>query len=98
LNDCSWHVSFSLRIDDGCKFDVCVTKRTNKDLKAKISIDFKTYNSIIDDISFNINTNTKMVAVKSPLTVSNKLLFDDIGLFKGNWEKDPYLIFDFMKG
>jgi hypothetical protein len=41
--------------------------------------------------NFNLNTKTGSVAARQSVSVDSKTIHDDIGLFEGEWSKDPYL-------
>lgn len=74
--------------------------RRNQDGATKTTrmlFDFVSY-GLVDDyghfsVSFNYNTESDMVVAKEPITLKTKLVHDGIGMFSGDWLKDPWLNF-----
>lgn len=76
----------------GWKLDISVTKK-----KAISRLSFLLNSGGVRndkgefDISFNYNTKSQVFLARSGIGLQSKNIFDNIGLFKGKWQNDPYL-------
>ncbi len=82
--------------DYGWKFHIHVQQlKQNLKKNTRIVINFATYGTLNEEgifgINFNINTESKSIASTQAITALSKTLHDEIGLFCGNWKKDPFL-------
>lgn len=94
-----WTIVFSwLCFGDGWKSDMNVTRQidTKKQI-TKISTTFAQGKMARFGVDFDYNTSTNKVTIKQPMMVKSKTMHDEIGLFNGNWSKNPYLTFNIIE-
>jgi hypothetical protein len=70
------------------------TNISNGKQNTRILAEFASHDKNLTDVNFNYNTETDKVIVKQPAVAKTHSIRDAIGLFKGNWRKDPYLTFN----
>jgi len=70
---------------------------TNKKQNTRILVGLSSHGTIdgrnLFGVNYNYNTVTNKVTTIQPVHVKMKNMHDEIGLFRGNWTKDPYLTF-----
>lgn len=91
-----WTIVFSwLCFGDGWKSDINITRQIDaKKQISKVSTAFAQGRMDHFEVNFDYNTNTNKVTIKQSMMVKSNTMHDEIGLFKGNWSKTPYLKFN----
>ena len=90
----SWIILFSWAcLGDDWKSDIHISKHvgtTKQNTKILTLLHGKTSNDSLE-VNFDYNTTTNKVTTKQAILVKNKTMHDEIGLFQGEWSKNPYL-------
>ena len=95
-HDEKWTIVFTWSCSDDIILDVNVNKQfVSKKQNTKIRFYFNSYDVLdgkkLTKIDFNYNTKTDKIMVGQSVDVKSKTIYDEIGLFRGDWLKNPYL-------
>jgi len=95
-HDEKWTLVFSLAVSDLWKFDVHIVKEAGgRKYNTRVMAGYVPKGTF-DGINVNYNTNANKMSLKQNGMIKNQTMKDEIGLFHGEWAKNPYLKLDII--